>query len=179
MNPPRRAVTIALGSNLGDRAGALRAALHLLDEQPRIRVRAASAFHETAAVTLPGDDAQQPAYLNACALVQTTLPAPSFLEVLLGVERALGRVRARGARWAPRIIDLDLLLDGDTIIDLPGLVVPHPRMHERRFVLAPLAEIAPDAIHPVLGKTIRALLDDLDSASGARPATVISTVVPD
>jgi 2-amino-4-hydroxy-6-hydroxymethyldihydropteridine diphosphokinase len=152
---------VALGSNLGDRRASIRAALDAIAALPEAELVAAAEPIETAPVTAPGDDAEQPAYLNTVALVRTTLGARALLEALLRIERELGRDRARERRWGPRVIDLDLLLFGGAIIDEPGLTVPHPRMHERRFVLEPLARIAPHAAHPTLGRTAAELLADL------------------
>lgn len=93
--------------------------------------------------------------------MDTTLSARALLDALLAIEQRLGRVRVPGEKWGPRTIDLDVLLYGDAVIDEPGLTVPHPRMHERRFVLEPLAEIAPEVIHPVLKKSVREMLKAL------------------
>ncbi len=123
-------------------------------------MRAISSLVETPALTLPGAPAQ-PNYLNGAIVVETNLPPRDLLDTLLRVERALGRDRSSGERWAPRTIDLDLLLYGDAVIDEDGLVVPHPRMHERDFVLGPLAEVAADAIHPTMKSTVRELWDRL------------------
>jgi 2-amino-4-hydroxy-6-hydroxymethyldihydropteridine diphosphokinase len=164
---------IALGANLGDREATLRAALAALAESGAVRVLRTSALHETDAVTLPGAPSQ-PAYLNAAAVIETTLDPEPLLDLLLEIERALGRDRAGAARWTARTIDLDLLLYADRVIDAPGLRVPHPRLHERRFVLAPLAEVAPDWINPERGVTVRAMHRALDAPGAARrsPALV-------
>ena len=154
---------IALGSNLGDREGQIRAALRMLAETPGVKVAKVSALMENPAV---GGDEDAPAFLNAAAELKTTLPAAALLDHLLDIERSLGRERR--VRWEPRVIDLDLLLYGDDILSSSqDLVVPHPLMHERRFVLQPLAEIAADVIHPTLSMTIGGLLESLTSASKA------------
>ncbi len=129
---------IGLGSNLGDRAATLRSALTALGTDPAIDVVAVSAFQETEPVGV----VDQPKFLNAAALLETTLSARELLDRLLAIERAHGRTRS-GPRHGPRTLDLDLLLYGEETIDEPGLTVPHPRMHERRFVLDPLAELDP------------------------------------
>ena len=148
---------IALGANLGDRAQNLNVALDKLRETPGVDVRTVSTFMENPAV---GGPAGAPPFLNAAAEVVTSLPPDMLLARLLEIEQELGRVRRE--KWGPRPIDLDLLLYGDHVLDIPGLTVPHPLMHQRRFVLAPLAEIAPEALHPVFQWTIEELLEDLD-----------------
>jgi 2-amino-4-hydroxy-6-hydroxymethyldihydropteridine diphosphokinase len=147
---------VALGSNLGDREANLRSALLMLDKLEGLRVRRVSTLFENPAV---GGRTGAPPFLNAAAEVETSLGARELLHRLLQVERTLGRQRRE--KWAPREIDLDLLLYGDAVIDEPGLSVPHPLMHERLFVLKPLAEIAPHVPHPVCRKTIAELLENV------------------
>ena len=146
-------VAIALGSNLGDREATLRAAVTAIE--PLIRNLRVSSFIETAYVGAE----EQPAVLNGALTGETTVEAHPLLESLLAIEQRFGRTRPYGG--APRTLDLDLILYGDEVIEEPGLSVPHPRFRERRFVLEPLAEIAPDWRDPVTGKTIRNLLEDL------------------
>jgi len=127
----------------------------------RLRV---SSFHETDPV---GVGAGQPRFLNAAAVGETALSAPAVLDVLLAVERGLGRERPYTG--APRTIDLDLILYGGDVIDMPGIIVPHPRFRDRRFVLEPLAELAPEWIDPVTGKTIAELLEASGGSDRTRP----------
>lgn len=148
---------IGLGSNLGDRKATLDAAVALLRETSGITVRALSSFHET---TPAGGPAGQGAFLNAAAALDTMLEPEALLRRLREIEERLGRVRT--IRWDERTLDLDFLLFGESIIDTPRLTVPHPRMAVRRFVLAPLAEIAPDAVDPLTRRTVADLLDNLD-----------------
>jgi len=149
-------VYVALGSNLGDREQMLRRALAELAAEPGIELVACSSFRETD----PVGYLDQPRFLNAAAVLDTELPARDLLGRLLDVERGLGRTRA-GPPLGPRTIDLDLLLYGDETIAEPGLQVPHPRLHERTFVLEPLAELEPDLIVPGRGP-VKDLLAALD-----------------
>jgi 2-amino-4-hydroxy-6-hydroxymethyldihydropteridine diphosphokinase len=144
---------VGLGSNLGDREATLRRALELLAEH--VDVVAVSTLRDTDPVGV----VEQPRFLNGAACVETDLTPRELLGVLLGVERELGRERLE--RWGPRTIDLDLLLYGDEAVSEPGLRVPHPRLHERRFVLEPLAELDPALVVPGRGP-VRKLLAGLD-----------------
>jgi 2-amino-4-hydroxy-6-hydroxymethyldihydropteridine diphosphokinase len=145
---------IALGSNLGDRRAYLDQALESMRAAPGVRLGPVSSYHETAPV---GGPPGQESYLNAAAGLQTELPPEALLKLLLEVEQRLGRVRQE--RFGPRTIDLDLLLYGDQVVRTDPLTLPHPRLHDRLFVLEPLSEIAPRAVHPILGATIVALRD--------------------
>jgi 2-amino-4-hydroxy-6-hydroxymethyldihydropteridine diphosphokinase len=143
---------IALGSNLGDRAGHISSALRALGDLPGTSLVACSSLYETAPV---GPVPQGP-FLNAAAVLSTSLTPRELLSALQSIERLRGRDRSSGQRWGPRTLDLDLLVYGQTVLDEPGLTLPHPRLHERAFVLVPLAEIAPNLPIP---------------ASAGRPAT--------
>jgi 2-amino-4-hydroxy-6-hydroxymethyldihydropteridine diphosphokinase len=147
---------VGIGANLGDRERALRTALELLAERPGIDVVRVSALRETD----PVGYLDQPRFLNGAAELRTELPPRALLAELLDVERALGRVRGEGPRFGPRPLDLDLLVYDDAVVDEPGLVVPHPRLHERRFALEPLAELDPALIVPGRG-TVSELLAEL------------------
>ncbi len=144
---------VGLGSNLGDRAANLQTALAALRDTPGISVVKTSAVYETAPV---GGPTGQGRYLNAVAALRTTLAPRALLERLLAIEHAAGRRRV-GERNAPRELDLDLLFYDDRRIDDADLVLPHPRLHQRGFVLEPLRDVAPNLVHPVLGETVETL----------------------
>lgn len=150
MPSPVRAF-VAFGANLGDPAAAFALALARLDALPDTRVVAQSSLYRTAPIGVQA----QPDYVNAVIALDTALDAPGLLDALLAIEHEGGRTR--DFHMAPRTMDLDLLLHGNSVIDEPGLQVPHPRMHLRAFTLLPLAEIAPDTLIPGIG-TVAALL---------------------
>ncbi len=151
---------LALGSNLGDRHGNLIAAIDRL--RARVRLNDLSAVYETE----PWGVVDQPRFLNAACAIETDLPPRDLLALLKSIEIDLGREPT--VRYGPRAIDLDLLLYGEAVIDEPDLVVPHPRLAERAFVLLPLSDIAPDTIHPILHLSIRELLARVDTTGVAK-----------
>lgn len=156
---------VALGSNLGDRVAHLARALSALDATPGITLAGVSPIYETDPVGPPG----QGPYLNAAAALDTELPPRALLERLLAIETQAGRVRGP-ERNAARSLDLDLLFHGARRIEEPDLVVPHPRLHERAFVLTPLADLAPELVHPRLGDRIEALAARAGDPAAVRPA---------
>ena len=150
---------IGLGANLGDRLGQLGRAVELLAREPGFSVRAVSSVYDTAPVGPP-----QPRYLNAVLRVTAFTGARATLKTLHAIEETLGRVRRQ--KWGPREIDLDLLLFGEQVHEGP-IAVPHPRLHERAFVLLPLCELCPEVRHPVLGRTALSLLQALSDEERA------------
>jgi 3-oxoacyl-[acyl-carrier protein] reductase len=148
---------IGLGSNLGNRQEFLDKAIEALQETANISVQQVSSYYETEP---EGGPPGQPAFINAVAQIDTDLDPHELMAALLDIEQGLGRVRRE--KNGPRTIDLDVLLYGDVILDEPDLKIPHPRMHERGFVLEPIAEIAPDLVHPVHGDTMAELWDSYE-----------------
>lgn len=162
---------LALGSNVGDRAGFLLGAVRELATVPGLHLVAASSVYETGAV---GGPSQGP-YLNAVVLIETALSARAVLDAAFVVEAAHGRVRAE--RWGPRTLDIDVLTLADETSDDPTLTLPHPRAHERAFVLVPWAEVDPDAVIPRWGPVLE-LLGELPSADLADVHLVSGLVLP-
>ncbi|MFQ5408887.1 MAG: 2-amino-4-hydroxy-6-hydroxymethyldihydropteridine diphosphokinase [Anaerolineales bacterium] len=152
------AALLALGANLGDRAANLRAALEALP--PHARVVQSSPVYETA----PQYVTDQPRFLNMAAQVETELSPVDLLQRLKSIEHALGRTATR--RYGPRVIDIDILFYADETVSAPTLQIPHPRIAERAFVLRPLADIAPDWVHPTSGQTVADMLADLPDDGG-------------
>jgi 2-amino-4-hydroxy-6-hydroxymethyldihydropteridine diphosphokinase len=159
----RKRVYLSLGSNVGDRANHLRKAIARLESLGRIV--SVSSFYETEPVQVTN----QPWFLNCVVELETAQTPEQLLQDVLAIEREMGRRRTQSK--GPRVVDVDILLFGDTVRDLPGLTIPHAAMHERRFVLEPLAEIAPDTRHPVLQKTVRELLNALPAGQIVRRIT--------
>lgn len=156
---------IGIGSNLGDRVQTTRDAIRLLDDHPQIQVVTLSHFYETEPLTLKGE--KQNWYLNCVVKIKTTLNSVRLFRIMQDVEKLLGRQRQE--KWGPRTIDLDLLFfDGD-ILRTKSLTIPHPELHHRRFVLEPLAEIAPNFIHPIKGIRVTDLLKILKDNKKVSP----------
>jgi 2-amino-4-hydroxy-6-hydroxymethyldihydropteridine diphosphokinase len=152
-------VFVGLGSNVGDRLEQISRAVQRLGRLPGVRVSRMATIYDTEPVGPP-----QPEYLNTVIEMDTALSPHQLLETLKLLERQLGRVPST-QRWGPRVIDLDILLYDDRVLNEPALIIPHPRMHERRFVLEPLAQLAPQFVHPVLKQTIAQLLAALPAST--------------
>lgn len=158
---------IALGSNLGDRLSYLRRALNGLQREDGIAVVALSRVYETKPMGLT----HQPDFYNMVIQVKTRLVPADLLSVCMQIEKENGRLRT--LRWGPRTLDLDILLYGSEVIEEPNLIIPHPRMHDRAFVLLPLCDLAPERIHPVLGRPFRELAREVQGKEGVVPCTTI------
>lgn len=159
--PSAVTATLGLGSNLGDRLANLRRAVDLLQRTPQMRVIWSSRVYETTPIGPP-----QPDYLNAVVQIETTVTPPALLAACQSVEDRMGRVR--GERWGPRVIDVDVLTFGREVVDEPGLVIPHPRMHERAFVMVPLLELDDDPALPG-GRSARDIRFGSEQLAGVRP----------
>lgn len=146
-------VFVAIGSNLGSRKANHLEAMERINAIPRTRIVRQSSFYESE----PHGDAKT-WFVNSVVELQTELSPEELLKKLLAIEEAMGRKRVKGKRWGSRIIDLDILLYENAVINKRNLKIPHPELHNRRFVLLPLAELAPTAVHPVLNKTVSELL---------------------
>jgi 2-amino-4-hydroxy-6-hydroxymethyldihydropteridine diphosphokinase len=146
---------VGLGSNIGDKAGNMMRALEILGQFDGLKVTKISSFYETEPVGYE----DQNWFVNAVAQIETIFPPEELLSMLKKTEQVIGRRET--IRWGPREIDLDLLMYDQLCFDSPDLVIPHPRMHERAFVLVPLVEIVPDQVHPILKKTVTELLTEL------------------
>ena len=146
---------IGAGANLGDPIRQIRQAKDALQKSPGVKFLGASSLYRTQ----PMGPIAQPSFINAVFSLECGMSPNDLLALLLSVEEKMGRIRRE--RWGPRVIDLDLLFYGAMVISGQGLEVPHPRLHERRFILTPLVEIAPDVVHPVLKKSAFDLLDAL------------------
>lgn len=149
---------IAIGSNLGDRVDNVKKAVLRAADEENATLVFMSSFYETE----PWGMKEQPAFINAVMGVETELAPAALLAHLKSVEAGLGRQKAE--RWGPRVIDLDIIFYGGLVMDEKGLTIPHPSAHERAFVMVPLAEIAPDLIHPVLGKSAAEIAGGLDKS---------------
>jgi len=156
-------VIAGLGSNLGDRFAALGRAMELIEAEAG-EITAASSVWETEPWGFDADEL----FLNMVVVIRTTLEPARMMQLFRSIEGRMGRKRSGGGKYESRIIDLDILLWDNRVITLPGLEVPHPKLHSRRFVLEPLAEVAPEAVHPVTGLTVTEMLELCDDRSEIR-----------
>lgn len=148
-------VFLSLGSNIGDRLNAIKKAASLILAEERINPAGQGGYYETE----PQGKKDQPWFLNTAMAIRTEMPPDVLLRFLKGVENELGRLKAE--KDGPRVIDIDVIFYGGEKINAPGLIIPHARAAERRFVMAPLADIAPDFVHPSIGKTVKELLENI------------------
>ncbi|MFO0662164.1 MAG: 2-amino-4-hydroxy-6-hydroxymethyldihydropteridine diphosphokinase [Polyangiaceae bacterium] len=163
MSRPNRRVVVGLGANLGDREATIRTAIERISQVDGVRLERVSTLRQTAPI-----GPEQPDFLNGAIALTTTLEAVDVLRALLDIERALGRRRDPSLRWGPRVIDLDVLWVEGESIESDELTVPHPRLHERRFALEPLVEVAEDATEPRSGARYRDMLAALCRNEEAR-----------
>ena len=154
---------LGFGTNLGDRKMNLAQAVNALNDRPDLAILRTSGIYETAPWGLTG----QPDVLNMVAEFETSITPNELLERVKKLEQSMGR--EEGPRFGPRLIDIDILLLGNLVVDEPDLKIPHVSLHERAFVLVPLAELAPDTVHPVLGKSIADLAGQVDGLEGVKP----------
>lgn len=156
----KQQAVIALGANLGDRSKTINSAIEKLAKTKGIKLLVKSKLYESIALTEAGLDPDQPSYLNAVVKVQTSLKPKALLTALQEIENDFGRIRLQ--RWAPRTLDLDIITYGHELIETKSLIVPHPRAHQRSFVLVPWLEVDPDAVLPGRGR-VDALVQDLEN----------------
>jgi 2-amino-4-hydroxy-6-hydroxymethyldihydropteridine diphosphokinase len=147
-------VVLSLGSNVGDRAANLTGAISQLLELPGTLAKKSSVYE-----TAPWGNTDQRSFFNQVVEIETMLEADDLMKAILEIEKRMGRTRNK--KWEPRVIDIDILFFNDVRLNSKGLVIPHPRLHERRFVLEPMCEILPGRIHPVFNKTVSSLLEEL------------------
>ncbi len=160
---PNVLVCIGMGSNLGNAAENCRRAVAEIGAEKNIKSVRVSPLYRTE----PVGEKDQPWFVNGAASFETSMLPRDLLNLVASIERRMGRVREK--KWGPRVIDLDILLYGAEVVNEEGLVIPHPRMHERRFVLLPLADICPEVVHPVLGRTVSEMLLDLKTPESVIP----------